>query len=210
MSGATRSEVAGRLHPVAVISSIDAPDGAFARRRAAREGGSEPMMILRSYKSAAFAAAVVGVGLSAFVGCGGDDLPRRYPVYGTVTYKGKPVESGTITFTPDDLNKGRSAGSAIKDGHYSLASLTTDDGAMAGHYKVTVVAQKMITDGMDPKLKTMYEKAISSPGVPIPPQAKKKVKIEDLVPKKYCDPKTSSLQAEVAEKRNEVNFDLPD
>jgi hypothetical protein len=163
------------------------------------KGGNGLMMMLRIYKRTALAA-VVGAGLSAFVGCGGDDLPKRYPVYGTVTYKGKPLEWGTITFTPDDLNKGRSAGGSIKDGYYSLASLTTDDGAMAGHYKVTVVAEKANTEGMDPKLKTMYEKAISSPGVPIPSQAKKKVKTEYLVPKKYRDPQTSGLQADVRER----------
>jgi hypothetical protein len=167
------------------------------------------MMIWRSYKSAAFAA-VVSVGVSAFVGCGEDGLPKRYPVYGTVTYQGKPVESGTITFTPGDLHHGRSAGGTIKDGNYSLASLETDDGAMAGHYKVSVIAQKMITDGLDSKQKMMYEKARSTGGVPIPPQVKKKVRIEDLVPKKYCDPQTSGLQAEVAEKSNEVNFELRD
>ena len=121
------------------------------------------MMILRSYKSTALAA-VVGVGVWAFVGCGDDGLPRRYPVYGTVTYKGKPVESGTITFTPRDLHNGRSAGGTIKDGNYSLASLTTDDGAMAGHYKVSVIAQKMITDGLDARQKLMYEKARSTRG----------------------------------------------
>jgi hypothetical protein len=167
------------------------------------------MKMLRSYKLSALTA-VVGVGLSAFVGCGGDDLPKRYPVYGTVTYKGKPVESGTITFTPDDLHKGRSAGGTIKDGYYSLASLETDDGAMAGNYKVTVVAQKMITDGLDPKLKMMYEKAHATGGVPIPAQVKKKITVEDLVPKKYADPATSGLQAEVRETSNKADFELTD
>ena len=155
-------------------------------------------------------AVLVGVGLLTSIGCGGDDLPKRYPVYGTVTYQGKPLESGTITFTPGDLHNGRSAGGTIKEGNYSLASLTADDGAMAGNYKVSVVSQKTHTEGMDPRLKTMYEKALSTPGVPIPPQAKKKATVEDLVPKKYSDTKTSDLKAEVGEKRNEVNFELPD
>ncbi len=152
----------------------------------------------------------LNVGLLALIGCGGDDLPKRYPVYGKVVYKGQPLESGTITFTPADALKGRSAGSAIKDGYYSLSSLTTDDGAVPGTYKVTVVAQKMNTDGLDTKGKMMFEKARSSPGVPFPTQVKKKVKIEDLVPKKYGTPETSGLKAEVGEKSNEVNFDLPD
>jgi hypothetical protein len=167
------------------------------------------MMILRSYKSTALAA-VVGVGIWAVAGCGDDGLPKRYPVYGTVTYQGKPLESGTITFTPGDLHNGRSAGGTIKEGNYSLASLTADDGAMAGNYKVSVIAQREITDGLDARQKLMYEKARSTGGVSIPAQVKKKIKVEDLVPKKYCDPQTSGLQAEVREKSNEVNFELRD
>jgi hypothetical protein len=167
------------------------------------------MTQLRSYKSAAFTIMICVV-TSAFVGCGGDDLPKRYPVYGTVKYKGKPVESGTITFTPADLQTGRSAGGTIKDGDYSLASLTTDDGAMAGRYKVTVVAQKTITDGLNPKLKMMYEKASASGGVPMPPEVKKNIKVEYLVPTKYADPATSGLQADVLESSNKADFDLTD
>ena len=56
----------------------------------------------------------------------------------------------------------------------------------------------------------MYEKARSTGGVRIPPQVKKKVKVEYLVPKKYSAPETSGLQVDVREKRNKVDFDLPD
>jgi hypothetical protein len=166
------------------------------------------MMMLRRYKRAALGM-VFGAGVSGIIGCG-DDLPKRYPVYGTVSYNGKSLESGTITFTPDDLQKGRSAGSTIKDGQYSLNSLTTDDGALAGHYKVSLISRRTNTDSLDPRLKMMYEKAHATGGVPIPAQVKKKITVEDLVPKKYADPATSGLQAEVRETSNKADFDLTD
>ena len=33
-------------------------------------------------------------------GCGDDEFGRRYKVYGTVTFRSEPVESGLITFDP--------------------------------------------------------------------------------------------------------------
>ncbi|HEY1187285.1 MAG TPA: hypothetical protein VGE74_06485, partial [Gemmata sp.] len=59
---------------------------------------------------AAFAAAV------ALVGC--SDEPQFVDVSGTVSYEGKPVEDGAVTFVPTD-GKGQTAGGTIKDGHYT-------------------------------------------------------------------------------------------
>jgi len=153
--------------------------------------------------------ALLGVFL-ACTGCGDDDLPRRHPVVATVNYKGEPMRSGTITFTPGDLSRGRSAGGTIMDGSYSLTTYYPDDGALAGRYKVTIISTKANTDALEPQHKLMYEKALSSPGVPIPAQVKKKVKIETLVPRKYSTPETSDLTAEVKEGDNVINFDLID
>jgi hypothetical protein len=166
------------------------------------------MMMMLRYRRATLGM-VFGIGVSAMIGCG-DDLPKRYPVYGTVTYNGKTVESGTITFTPDDLQKGRSAGSTIKDGEYSLNSLTTDDGALTGRYKVSIISRRTNTDSLDPRQKMMFEKAHATGGAPIPAQVKKKITVEDLIPKKYADPATSGLQAEVRETSNKANFELTD
>ena len=114
---------------------------------------------------------LAGLTLWAVVGCSGDDLPRRYPVSGTVTYKGAAVEAGTITFTPTDPSKGRSAGGTIVKGDYSLTSFSPDDGAVPGSYKVTVMAEKRSVDGADAKTKLMFQKAMSTGGVPIPPRS---------------------------------------
>jgi len=151
-----------------------------------------------------------GMALMGLPGCGGDDLPRRYPVSGKVTYRGQPVPSGTITFTPADLQKGRSGGGMITGGNYVLTSLTTEDGAIPGRYKVTVISRKESLNTADTNLRLMYEKARSTGGVPIPPQVKKQLKTEDLVPAKYAQPETSDLTAEVKEQSNVLNFELKD
>lgn len=39
--------------------------------------------------------------LVAVVGCGSGEIPR-YHISGTVTYKGKPLSKGTITFVPTE------------------------------------------------------------------------------------------------------------
>jgi hypothetical protein len=155
-------------------------------------------------------ATLVALGLLSAWGCGDDDLPPRYTVSGTVTYRGKPVESGSITFTPNDMQTGRSAGGTITDGKYSLTTLTPDDGALPGQYKVSIYARRESLEGAGPKTKAMYEKARASPGVPIPIEARKQLRQEDLVPKKYFAAETSQLTADVGERTNEIHFDLKD
>src|SRR5262245_1741728 len=79
--------------------------------------------------------------LSALVtGCGDDGLGKRYRVSGTITYGGKPVEQGIITFEPVDPN-GRVAAGSITAGEYSLTTLQPDDGALAGKYRVTILSK---------------------------------------------------------------------
>jgi hypothetical protein len=53
-------------------------------------------------------------------GCGGGNLGT---VSGEVTYEDKAVKDGSITFTPKD-GKGQPAGAPIKDGRYSVGSVT--------------------------------------------------------------------------------------
>lgn len=49
------------------------------------------------------------------LGCSASDRHPTYPVSGTVTYDGKPIESGTIVFDPVD-GEGPSAMGDIKNG----------------------------------------------------------------------------------------------
>jgi hypothetical protein len=61
-------------------------------------------------------ALAVAVGLAAAAGCG----RSQGQLSGTVTFKGKPVESGEILLTPDDGrgNRGPGVMAEIKDGAF--------------------------------------------------------------------------------------------
>jgi hypothetical protein len=88
------------------------------------------------------------------LGCGKSDpdaLPT-VPAAGTVTYKGKPVESGSIQFVP---TKGRPASGTIKDGNFILSTYKEEDGAIPGTHLVGVTSTKDIPSknpGADPKV----------------------------------------------------------
>ena len=64
-------------------------------------------------------AVACGMLLSAVVGCGGSSST----ISGKVTYKGKPVENGAITFQPAD-GKGPSTGATIVGGSYQVDDIT--------------------------------------------------------------------------------------
>lgn len=61
--------------------------------------------------------------LLVLVGCGGSDGPQRYHLSGTVTYGGKPVPAGTVSFLPDQSqgNRGPGGSAPIKDGKFDTA-----------------------------------------------------------------------------------------
>lgn len=71
-------------------------------------------------------------------GC--DSGPRLLPVFGTVSFEGKPIEKGTIEFIPTDGTSGPSTGGSIKAGRYQVAvahGLRND-----GVYQVRITALK--------------------------------------------------------------------
>jgi len=138
------------------------------------------------------------------VGCGEDDgIGTRYPVTGNVTYDGKPVASGTITFNPDNPDAGRVATGIIRDGYYSLTTMANDDGALPGPYKVAIVAKDE-----DDSVKVDTKKGGGSRN---PANVIKVAKAaKDLIPKKYISIATSELTAVVKEQTNSIPFDLKD
>ena len=74
-------------------------------------------------------------------GCGSSkDAPYTaptIPVKGTVTYRGKPLTRGTVTF--ESVDNGKEANGEIKpDGSYELTSFKTGDGAVAGEHRVSI------------------------------------------------------------------------
>lgn len=147
--------------------------------------------------------AAIGVVIS---GCYDDGLSKRYPVSGTVSYKGKPVEKGVINFIPDG-GDGRSATGTIADGAFSLTTLTPGDGAFVGKYKVTV-------DSRSPDMAAAEAagKAKGATSVMIPQDfvAKAYKKAKSAVPDKYNSAGKTDLNAEVKEESNKFTFELKD
>jgi hypothetical protein len=107
-------------------------------------------------------------------------------VTGKVIYKGAPLKSGLIVFSPDTSRgeNGKIAFSKIKeDGAYTL--YTGDaPGVTAGWYRVTIASLSGST--------TSYDSPLTS-----------------LIPDKYRDPQLSQVQCEVkANRDNHLDFNL--
>ena len=78
-------------------------------------------------------------------GCGRGEGPHPVPVSGTVTWNGKPLSSGTITFLPTGATAGRMASGGIDErGQYELSSIEPGDGIVPGDYMITVNVVKII------------------------------------------------------------------
>jgi hypothetical protein len=142
--------------------------------------------------------------LVAAVGCGSDDgIGKRYPVSGKVTYNGKPVEKGTISFVPE-VADGRPASAVIADGQYGEATtLTAGDGILPGKYKVTVSA----LDDVD------ISKAEAEQPGGAPDQvtvARIAAKAKPKVPLKYADAATSGLAFEAKAESNTFDIEMKD
>ncbi len=146
------------------------------------------------------------VGCSLAIACSDDGLEKRYPVTGMVNYQGKPLEKGVINFVPDKPD-GRSATGSIKDGYYSLTTLSPEDGAFAGTYKVTIVAK---TADMAQAEAEGKAKGAKSAMIPQDMIVKAYRKAKNAVPEKYSTVGTSNLTAEVKAETNKIPFDLAD
>ncbi|MFO0951158.1 MAG: hypothetical protein U0835_08400 [Isosphaeraceae bacterium] len=137
-------------------------------------------------------------------GCGGDpSKPKLGRVSGKVTYQGKPVTKGLVTFVPSSgpgTQTGQSAvGEIGGDGSYSLTTFENGDGAVLGQHVVIVQAREE-----DP--------AIEGGSMPIP-DAKGRINIKPpkhLVPEKYASTESSPLKFEVKEGSNALDLELKD
>jgi hypothetical protein len=65
-------------------------------------------------------------------GCGASS--SGYPVIGTVTWKGQPLDQGSIQFLPEG-DKGAMVGAEIRAGHYALPD---PPGLALGTYRVRI------------------------------------------------------------------------
>jgi predicted small lipoprotein YifL len=87
-----------------------------------------------------FAAFAVVVAVLGAAGCGAKG-PKLYPVSGKILIDDKAPEHATVVFHPGgptDPDLVKPHGKVRADGTYTLTTYTSDDGAPAGDYIVTV------------------------------------------------------------------------
>ncbi len=129
----------------------------------------------------------------------------------TVTHKGQPVAGATVTFlaaaaTPPAsggkdtaTSQSRSGvGKTDANGRATMWTLTPGDGVAAGSYKVIV--SKIVQPAPATITKEDFDKGKFAK--PTPPTHE--------LPKKYENPVTSGLTAEVSDRARDFTFDLPD
>ena len=81
---------------------------------------------------------LMGSILFGTAGCGGESLPNRVPVEGTVLYKQKPLAGATVSFQAKDAPR-LASGITDDNGKFILTMFNPNDGAMPGEHKITVV-----------------------------------------------------------------------
>ena len=96
-------------------------------------------------------AASAGLATLMAFGCGSKDSTVR--VWGTVTYRGKPVEDGEILFSPLPDTMAPSTGGMIHQGHYDVPPTVCP--VLGGNYRVEIRAMvktgRKVTNVLNPK-----------------------------------------------------------
>ena len=117
--------------------------------------------------------------------------PPTYPVSGTVTQKGKPLEGAAVVFVPTDASAEAATGVTDAAGKYQLTTFIAGDGAQAGEYKVKVskYSNQKATTAEKKQYMTIEEEqkmAFAKDELPTPPA-------KNLLAKKYESEATSGI-----------------
>jgi hypothetical protein len=126
--------------------------------------------------------------------CGCSTRPARpptYPVSGSVTFKGQPVEAARVVFVPSTAGLEAASGVTDAEGKYQLTTFVAGDGAQAGEYRVKVSkydTKKATTD--EKKAYMTFEeeqkRVFTGDELPTPPA-------KNLLPKKFESDATSGI-----------------
>jgi hypothetical protein len=168
--------------------------------------------------------AVALIGVAACGPSNGLDLAR---VSGKVTYKGEPLQNGTIMFEPDET-KGATGPLAIgtikSDGTYILSSQDAGDGAVVGMHRIGILGldpepttkEAMPSPEQDPMkylqaktqadLKAAQQRLTKGADRTITGLDGKTFRV--ILPEKVGSTKTSGITAEVSRGSNTLNFDV--
>lgn len=143
---------------------------------------------------------LAGLGIAVgIVGCGSGGHGTA-PVKGKVTYDGKPVTGGNLTFAPlgggtqADVGKPAS-GDVQSDGSYTLTTYMQADGAVIGKHRVSYSAPTVET----PEYKDEDFK-VAEDGTTIPPEPPPAGPFEGLIPKQ--------TEVEVKAGENQIDVEL--
>lgn len=112
-------------------------------------------------------------------GCGDSVSPLAdlVKVTGTISCKGEPLESGTVSFVPANPAIGKQATASVTNGLFEMATTASSPGVVAGKYRVSV-------------------SFADATGVPSDPSNPRPV-VKSPVPAKYSNPATSGLEVDV-------------
>ncbi len=139
--------------------------------------------------------------VSTLTACG-PTRPETAPVTGKVTFQGRPVPEGTITFYPAE---GRSATARLRpDGSYTLTTFDEGDGAIVGSHEVTIEAARFAGRPRATSFEEEIAKAKSGGQAPAGAGGP-----QWIVPERYAVRGTSPLKAEVKSGTNTIDFRLP-
>jgi hypothetical protein len=123
-----------------------------------------------------------------FGGCGGDGLDRN-SITGTITFDGKPVNEGFISFKPEPGTPCPDVAGQIKAGTFSIPK---KDGPIAGSYTVGIMAS-----------------APTGRKLKAPMTGKESDEMIQIIPAQYTGMTSKSvLTATIVKGKNVFNFDL--
>ena len=152
--------------------------------------------------------ATLAFALFAALGCSsGPSRPATYPVSGTVTWKGQPLEAARVVFVP--TSPGIEAASGVTDasGKFQLTTFVAGDGAQLGEYRVKVSKydSKKATTAEKKEYMTFEEEqkmAFSGDELPTPPA-------KNLLPKKFESETTSGITHSVTKGPSSLTIEIP-
>ena len=131
-----------------------------------------------------------------------DDPYGPIGITGSVTYQGKPVKKGAMSFLPYVPGK-PSVSAKILDGQIrDVSTASIGDGIRPGKYKVTITA-----------FDDAYEASTANRkyyGAEMDEVAKAMKNPQKFIPARYSDIRESKLVAEVSPNRRVLRFDLVD
>ena len=129
--------------------------------------------------------------IGGLTGCGaGSSNPKTFPVAGTVTQAGKPLEGAQVILVPKDKSGESATATTDASGKFAMSTYQAKDGARPGDYAVKVSKfDKPPAPKSEGVVNLSYEeeqKLYKPDGKPLAPP-------KNLLPKKYESELTSGL-----------------